>query len=114
MTDPMQSDTKGKEVEYASYISRPSAPAESSSAGQGAARKTDSSTKSALPSSTRLYIGNLSSAVDEYLLVNTFNKYGKISKVDYLFHKTGPMKGKPRGYAFIEYQKAEVCARRLT
>ena len=67
-----------------------------------------SSTKSTAQSSTRLYIGNLSSAVDEYLLVNTFNKYGKICKVDYLFHKTGPMKGKPRGYAFIEYQKAEV------
>lgn len=35
-------------------------------------------------------------------------KYGKISKLDYLFHKTGPQKGKPRGYAFVEYATKEV------
>ena len=35
------------------------------------------------------------------------SKYGKISKLDYLFHKSGPQKGKPRGYAFIEYSTKE-------
>lgn len=35
-------------------------------------------------------------------------KHGKIAKLDYLFHKTGPQKGKPRGYAFVEYSTKEV------
>jgi hypothetical protein len=30
--------------------------------------------------------------------------------MDYLFHKTGPLKGKPRGYAFVEYANKEVSA----
>lgn len=36
------------------------------------------------------------------------SKYGKISKLDYLFHKSGPQKGKPRGYAFVEFATKEV------
>lgn len=36
------------------------------------------------------------------------SKHGKISKLDFLFHKAGPQKGKPRGYAFVEYATAEV------
>ncbi|KZT03649.1 RNA-binding domain-containing protein [Laetiporus sulphureus 93-53] len=55
----------------------------------------------------RLYVGNLHPTVDEYTLLQVFNKYGKVSKLDFLFHKTGPMKGKPRGYAFVEYSSVE-------
>ncbi|GJJ13004.1 hypothetical protein Clacol_007253 [Clathrus columnatus] len=51
----------------------------------------------------RLYVGNLHPTVDEYVLAQLFSKYGKISKMDFLFHKSGPQKGKPRGYAFIEF-----------
>ncbi|GAA6023284.1 hypothetical protein JCM11491_003900 [Sporobolomyces phaffii] len=54
-------------------------------------------------SDKRLYVGNLSASVDEYSLMQVCAKYGKISKLDYLFHKTGPQKGKPRGYAFVEF-----------
>ncbi len=61
--------------------------------------------------SKRIYIGNLHPAVDEYVLANTFSRYGKIAKMDYLFHKAGPLKGKPRGYAFIEYATIEVSRR---
>ena len=43
-----------------------------------------------------------------YLLLQVFSKFGKISKLDYLFHKSGPAKGKPRGYAFVEYSAKEV------
>ena len=76
----------------------------------------------------RLYVGNLHPTVDEfvflearhsqrtadthhprYTLLQVFQKYGKISKMDFLFHKTGPMKGKPRGYAFVEYSDHAVC-----
>ncbi|KAG2148235.1 uncharacterized protein EDB93DRAFT_1145260 [Suillus bovinus] len=51
----------------------------------------------------RLYIGNLHPTVDEYALLQVFTKFGKVSKLDFLFHKTGPNKGRPRGYAFIQY-----------
>lgn len=59
-------------------------------------------------SDRRLYVGNLASSVDEYALMQVCAKLGKIAKLDYLFHKTGPQKGKPRGYAFVEYATAEV------
>ncbi|KAG8882700.1 hypothetical protein FRB97_007840 [Tulasnella sp. 331] len=49
----------------------------------------------------RLYVGNLHPTVDEH---------GKISKLDFLFHKTGPQKGKPRGYAFVEYSAREYIS----
>ncbi|KAF9219292.1 hypothetical protein BS17DRAFT_789608 [Gyrodon lividus] len=51
----------------------------------------------------RLYVGNLSPTVDEYTLLQVFSKFGQISKLDFLFHKSGPNKGKSRGYAFIEF-----------
>ncbi|KAF8908071.1 hypothetical protein CPB84DRAFT_1674389 [Gymnopilus junonius] len=56
----------------------------------------------------RLYIGNLHPTVDEYTLLQVFSKFGKVTKLDYLFHKTGLLKGKPRGYAFIEYGNSDV------
>jgi len=51
----------------------------------------------------RLYIGNLHPTIDEYSLLQMFSKFGKVTKLDFLFHKAGVLKGKPRGYAFIEY-----------
>jgi hypothetical protein len=45
---------------------------------------------------------------DRYTLLQLFSKHGKVSKLDFLFHKTGPAKGKPRGYAFVEYSAKEV------
>ncbi|GAA5921018.1 hypothetical protein JCM3775_004052 [Rhodotorula graminis] len=62
-------------------------------------------------SDKRLYVGNLSTSVDEYSLMQLCSKLGRIAKLDYLFHKTGPQKGKPRGYAFVEYSSAEEAKR---
>ncbi|TFY67947.1 hypothetical protein EVG20_g3743 [Dentipellis fragilis] len=56
----------------------------------------------------RLYVGNLHPSVDEYTLIQLFSKFGKLSHLDYLFHKSGPLKGKPRGYAFVEFAEAVV------
>ncbi|KAL0576486.1 hypothetical protein V5O48_005497 [Marasmius crinis-equi] len=61
----------------------------------------------------RLYVGNLHPTVDEYSLLQLFSKYGKITKLDFLFHKSGPLKGKPRGYAFIEYGNKDDAQRAL-
>jgi len=64
-------------------------------------------------SKNRLYVGNLHSSVDEYAFLHVFSKYGKISKLDFLFHKSGPSKGKPRGYAFVEYASNEDASKAL-
>ena len=56
----------------------------------------------------RLYVGNLSPTVDEYTLLQIFQKFGKVTKLDFMFHKTGVQKGKPRGYAFIEFANKDV------
>ncbi|KZT65238.1 hypothetical protein DAEQUDRAFT_677115 [Daedalea quercina L-15889] len=61
----------------------------------------------------RLYVGNLHPSVDEYTLLQVFTKFGKVSKLDFLFHKTGPLKGKPRGYAFIEFADPNDAQRAL-
>lgn len=73
----------------------------------------------------RLYVGNLHPTVDEcvcqllscfnftvprYTLLQVFSKFGKVTKLDFLFHKTGVLKGKPRGYAFIEYGEQAVSS----
>ncbi len=65
-----------------------------------------SSSSSAKPD--RLFVGNLAPTVDEYTLVQVFSKYGKITKLDIMYHKTGPLRGKPRGYAFVEYSSKDV------
>ena len=68
-----------------------------------------SPTKMATPfSSTRLYVGNLAASCDEFTLMKLCAQHGKIAKLDYLFHKSGPAKGKPRGYAFVEYSTKDV------
>ena len=43
-----------------------------------------------------------------YTLLQVFSKFGKVTKLDFLFHKTGLLKGKPRGYAFVEYGNKDV------
>lgn len=69
------------------------------------------------PNADRLYVGNLSPTVDEFTLIQIFSKYGKITKLDFMFHKTGVLKGKPRGFAFIQFLNKAVsgvhmCAER--
>jgi len=61
----------------------------------------------------RLYIGNLHPSVDEFTLLQVFSKFGKVTKMDFLFHKTGLLKGKPRGYAFIEYGNKDDALKAL-
>ncbi|KAG6842114.1 hypothetical protein C0991_002768 [Blastosporella zonata] len=62
----------------------------------------------------RLYVGNLHPSVDEYTLLQIFSKFGKVTKLDYLFHKTGTLKGKPRGYAFVEYGSNDEALKALS
>ena len=49
--------------------------------------------------------------VSRYALLQVFTKFGKIAKLDFLFHKSGINKGKPRGYAFVEFMNEAVSGR---
>ncbi|XP_064212706.1 probable RNA-binding protein 18 [Tribolium castaneum] len=55
----------------------------------------------------RLWIGNLDPRVTEYHLLKLVQKHGAIEKFDLLFHRTGPLAGQPRGYAFVTYVNQE-------
>ncbi|KAF7297743.1 Single-stranded nucleic acid binding protein [Mycena kentingensis (nom. inval.)] len=73
-----------------------------------------SSSKLPTPQLDRLYVGNLHPSVDEYTLLQIFRKHGNVTKFDFLFHKTGLLKGKPRGYAFVEYGDKDDAQRAQT
>ncbi|CAG8512514.1 13765_t:CDS:2 [Acaulospora morrowiae] len=75
------------------------------SSSQGSSNKLDDK---------RLYIGNLDITVDEYAVVKLFEPFGKITHLDYLFHKSGPKRGQPRGYCFLEYSKKEEALKAMT
>jgi len=51
----------------------------------------------------RLYVGNLHPSVSEGDLIKIFSDVGHVIKVDYLWHFHGPLKGQPKGFAFIEF-----------
>lgn len=59
----------------------------------------------------RLWIGNIDPKVREIHLLKLFKPYGTIIQLDYLFHKSGPQKGEPRGYAFVAYDTPESAER---
>lgn len=42
------------------------------------------------------------------MIIQLFRKYGTISKIDFLWHTSGPKKGLPRGYCFVEFSSDEV------
>lgn len=34
-------------------------------------------------------------------------KFGPLAEFDFLYHRTGPQTGQPRGYAFVTYKELE-------
>ncbi|GIY89628.1 probable RNA-binding protein 18 [Caerostris darwini] len=61
----------------------------------------------------RLWIGNIDSRLTEYNLLKIMQKFGKIEKFDFLFHKSGALKGQPRGYSFVTYETREQAEQAL-
>ena len=41
-------------------------------------------------------------------VIKLFEPYGKIAHFDYLWHTSGPKRGEPRGFCFVEYRRHEV------
>ncbi|KAF0031383.1 hypothetical protein F2P81_015938 [Scophthalmus maximus] len=55
----------------------------------------------------RLWIGNIDPKITEYHLVKLLEKFGQVKQFDFLFHKSGPMEGQPRGYCFVNFSTRE-------
>ncbi|KAI9024664.1 hypothetical protein DFJ74DRAFT_665758 [Hyaloraphidium curvatum] len=55
----------------------------------------------------RLFVGNLPQTLSEYALVKLFEPFGKITQLEYIFHRSGPLVGLPKGYAFVEFADSE-------
>lgn len=62
----------------------------------------------------RLWIGNLDPNLTEYALVKILQQTGVTLKhFDFLYHKAGPEKGRPRGYCFITVASSEEAEKLL-
>lgn len=55
----------------------------------------------------RIFVGNLHPSTTEKELILIFQKFGTIQNIEYIWHKFGPLKGQPKGYAFIEYEQED-------
>ena len=54
-----------------------------------------------------LYVGNLDRRVSEYHLMQLFSQFGELIRVQFMWHHFGELKGQPRGFAFVEFDKKE-------
>ncbi|CAO3678716.1 unnamed protein product [Rhizopus stolonifer] len=63
---------------------------------------------------TEIYIGNLANVIEEYIIVKLFEPFGKITFIDSLLYCSGPKKGLPRGYCFLEYETREQALKAIS
>ncbi|XP_077593930.1 putative RNA-binding protein 18 [Stigmatopora nigra] len=61
----------------------------------------------------RLWIGNIDPKITEYHLVKLLEKFGHVKQFDFLFHKSGPLEGQPRGYCFVNFNTKEEAERAI-
>lgn len=61
----------------------------------------------------RLWIGNLDPKITEYHLVKLLERFGQVQQFDFLFHKSGPMEGQPRGYCFVNFHSRDEAERAI-
>ena len=61
----------------------------------------------------RLWVGNLDPKITEYHLVKLLERFGRVQQFDFLFHKSGPMEGQPRGYCFVNFQSRGEAERAI-
>ncbi|CEH12174.1 hypothetical protein CBOM_00176 [Ceraceosorus bombacis] len=87
--------------------SRPSASKSSNSTGTGTSTSTSTGTNNRPKSRTRLFVSSLSPGVNEAALATIYKPYGSIIDLHLVFYSTGELKGKSRGYAFVEFARIE-------
>ncbi|XP_069745300.1 probable RNA-binding protein 18 isoform X2 [Narcine bancroftii] len=49
----------------------------------------------------------------KYNLLKLLQKFGKVKQFDFLFHKSGPLEGQPRGYCFVNFETKEEAERAI-
>jgi RNA recognition motif-containing protein len=54
----------------------------------------------------RVFVGNLHCSTTEGDLIKVFSKFGTVTDVNYMWHKFGPLRGKPKGFAFLGMSSA--------
>ncbi|KAI8779170.1 RNA-binding protein 18 [Biomphalaria glabrata] len=57
----------------------------------------------------RLWIGNLDPRMTEFAILKLVQKFGSIRKMDCIYHKAGPDKGKSKGYCFVSFHTWEAA-----
>ena len=76
---------------------------------EGDATESDVPTTSGVQEHT-LFFGNLAHSTTEYQLMQLCRKHGKLVRIDFMWHQSGPKRGLPRGYAFVEYSDRTTAA----
>lgn len=61
----------------------------------------------------RVFVGNMHHSTSEGDLIKLFQNVGTVKDVAYLWHKFGPNKGQPKGYAFVEMSSVEETDRAI-
>uniref|UniRef100_A0A3P9IQN4 Probable RNA-binding protein 18 n=1 Tax=Oryzias latipes TaxID=8090 RepID=A0A3P9IQN4_ORYLA len=61
----------------------------------------------------RLWIGNIDPKITEYHLIKLLERFGQVKQFDFLFHKSGPLEGQPRGYCFVNFSTREEAERAI-
>ena len=46
--------------------------------------------------------------VGRFVLLKLIQKFGKPERFDFMYHVSGPEKGRPKGYCFVTYPSKEV------
>lgn len=62
---------------------------------------------------TTLFVSHMAH-LSEYALIKLFEPFGELKQVKYLFHTSGPRKGEPRDYAFVQFIKRKDAERALS
>lgn len=62
---------------------------------------------------SKIFVGNMHRSTSEGDLIKIFQTVGTVKDVTYLWHKFGPNKGQPKGFAFIEMSSENEVAKAI-
>eukprot|EP00066_Takifugu_rubripes_P013986 XP_011603252.1 PREDICTED: probable RNA-binding protein 18 isoform X2 [Takifugu rubripes] len=83
------------------------------SSAAGAVENASVISESVAHEGNRLWIGNIDPRITEFHLVKLLEKFGHVKQFDFLFHKSGPLEGQPRGYCFVNFNTREEAERAI-
>ena len=72
-----------------------------------------STAATAVMTSKKLFVGNLHSSTSEGDIIKLFTRIGTVLHIDYIWHTSGPFRGQPRGFAFVEMSSIEEAKKAI-